>query len=404
MSIPDLGNDPVRALALEESGTLWPAAEHAGLLRLAGESSRIVLGHAEVGTVHDLAFDANGDSLGGQRKRPLATERRPGREPLRSKPMASRIASCGASRPAGERRRLGGKRPWTELDLGRRKSTAWESTKGCPSEAVLDLLVDAEQLVWAVASGGLRLSWDAPSRASTSPMVFLRRTSGPSFAIRPGPCRGSERCVASPARARDDSSCRRWAIPPLIGSSTDGGLAWSPLGGQLRRHPSARGRSLPPRGRTSHRRLGRPARGALRRSTSGSAPGTGSDAQRGMARPSRRSRSPGRDYCAMDDCSPTATGASGSRAIAVSHDSTAGDGRPGPSTKASPVPSPTTSAKIPQGAIWFGYHSSVGLTRFDGQTFRTYDESDGLTNPAVYSLGVDAGGNPGRHGARRRPL
>ena len=61
MSIPDLGNDPVRALALEESGTLWAGSGTRGLLRLAGETSRIVLGHAEVGTVHDLAFDANGD-------------------------------------------------------------------------------------------------------------------------------------------------------------------------------------------------------------------------------------------------------------------------------------------------------------------------------------------------------
>jgi ligand-binding sensor domain-containing protein/signal transduction histidine kinase len=47
----------------------------------------------------------------------------------------------------------------------------------------------------------------------------------------------------------------------------------------------------------------------------------------------------------------------------------------------------------PKGKIWFGYHSSNGVTSFDGAHFLHYTSSDGLSNDAVYSLGVDQKGN-----------
>ncbi len=46
-----------------------------------------------------------------------------------------------------------------------------------------------------------------------------------------------------------------------------------------------------------------------------------------------------------------------------------------------------------QGDIWFGYHSSRGVTCYDGSKFRTYTTKDGLFNDAVYSLGVDQDNN-----------
>lgn len=45
-----------------------------------------------------------------------------------------------------------------------------------------------------------------------------------------------------------------------------------------------------------------------------------------------------------------------------------------------------------QGRIWFGYHSSRGLSSFDGVRFTHYTSAQGLTNDAVYSLGVDQQG------------
>ncbi|WP_428262013.1 two-component regulator propeller domain-containing protein [Haliangium sp.] len=38
--------------------------------------------------------------------------------------------------------------------------------------------------------------------------------------------------------------------------------------------------------------------------------------------------------------------------------------------------------------IWFGYRASRGVTRFDRRAFRTFTTRDGLSNDAVYSLGV----------------
>lgn len=46
-----------------------------------------------------------------------------------------------------------------------------------------------------------------------------------------------------------------------------------------------------------------------------------------------------------------------------------------------------------QGRIWFGYHSSRGLSSFDGVRFQHYTSAQGLTNDAVYSLGVDRQGH-----------
>ena len=45
------------------------------------------------------------------------------------------------------------------------------------------------------------------------------------------------------------------------------------------------------------------------------------------------------------------------------------------------------------GEIWFGYHGSHGVTRFDGEIFKTYSTASGLHNNAVYSIGRDAKGN-----------
>ncbi|MCB9066663.1 MAG: response regulator [Calditrichae bacterium] len=45
------------------------------------------------------------------------------------------------------------------------------------------------------------------------------------------------------------------------------------------------------------------------------------------------------------------------------------------------------------GEIWFGYHGSYGVTRFDGEIFKTYSTANGLNNNAVYSIGRDAKGN-----------
>ncbi|MFQ5605786.1 MAG: response regulator [bacterium] len=42
-----------------------------------------------------------------------------------------------------------------------------------------------------------------------------------------------------------------------------------------------------------------------------------------------------------------------------------------------------------KGVIWFGYHSSKGFTGFDGERFYSYSSKDGLFNDAVYSLGAD---------------
>ncbi len=44
-------------------------------------------------------------------------------------------------------------------------------------------------------------------------------------------------------------------------------------------------------------------------------------------------------------------------------------------------------------AIWFGYHSSHGLTRFKNGNFKTFTTQDGLTNNAVYSIGADYDNN-----------
>jgi PAS domain S-box-containing protein len=46
-----------------------------------------------------------------------------------------------------------------------------------------------------------------------------------------------------------------------------------------------------------------------------------------------------------------------------------------------------------QGHLWFGYHSSRGVTCHDGKHFKTYTTVDGLFNDAVYSLGVDHNNN-----------
>ncbi len=46
-----------------------------------------------------------------------------------------------------------------------------------------------------------------------------------------------------------------------------------------------------------------------------------------------------------------------------------------------------------QGRIWFGYHSSRGVTCFDRNEFKTYTTADGLFNDAVYSLGIDHNNN-----------
>ncbi len=57
------------------------------------------------------------------------------------------------------------------------------------------------------------------------------------------------------------------------------------------------------------------------------------------------------------------------------------------------APEPYYLCEGPDGDVWFGYHSSMGVTRFDGESFRNYSVEDGLTNPAVYSLGVDLDGD-----------
>ncbi|GAB4565072.1 MAG: hybrid sensor histidine kinase/response regulator [Haliangiales bacterium] len=55
-------------------------------------------------------------------------------------------------------------------------------------------------------------------------------------------------------------------------------------------------------------------------------------------------------------------------------------------------PDPYFICEDGEGNIWFGYRSSRGLTRYDRSRFHTYTTEDGLSNDAVYSLGVDADG------------
>ncbi|GIV59459.1 MAG: histidine kinase [Rhodothermaceae bacterium] len=56
---------------------------------------------------------------------------------------------------------------------------------------------------------------------------------------------------------------------------------------------------------------------------------------------------------------------------------------------------PYFMAEDPRGRLWFGYHASYGITVYDParNTFRTYTTDDGLFHDAVYSVGVDAEGN-----------
>ncbi len=46
-----------------------------------------------------------------------------------------------------------------------------------------------------------------------------------------------------------------------------------------------------------------------------------------------------------------------------------------------------------EGNLWLGYHSSSGLSRFDGTRFTHFTSAQGLANDAVYSLGIDARGH-----------
>lgn len=50
-------------------------------------------------------------------------------------------------------------------------------------------------------------------------------------------------------------------------------------------------------------------------------------------------------------------------------------------------------AEDARGHIWFGYRAAVGVTTFDGTTFRTFRQGDGLAHDAVYDLGKDRQGN-----------
>jgi signal transduction histidine kinase/ligand-binding sensor domain-containing protein/CheY-like chemotaxis protein len=50
-------------------------------------------------------------------------------------------------------------------------------------------------------------------------------------------------------------------------------------------------------------------------------------------------------------------------------------------------------AEDARGHLWFGYRAAVGVTTFDGTTFRTFRQGDGLAHDAVYDLGKDRQGN-----------
>ncbi len=50
---------------------------------------------------------------------------------------------------------------------------------------------------------------------------------------------------------------------------------------------------------------------------------------------------------------------------------------------------PYSMVEDAHGHIWFGYHAPSGVTRFNGQGFRTFTTADGLSTDRVVSLGAD---------------
>ncbi len=54
---------------------------------------------------------------------------------------------------------------------------------------------------------------------------------------------------------------------------------------------------------------------------------------------------------------------------------------------------PAMSCEDHSGRIWFTYYGSYGLTCYDGKKFKTYTTAEGLVNDAVYGIGVDQQNN-----------
>lgn len=52
----------------------------------------------------------------------------------------------------------------------------------------------------------------------------------------------------------------------------------------------------------------------------------------------------------------------------------------------------STAAVAPNGDIWCGYGDQGGVSRFDGVSWVTYTEDDGLAEDSVYSIAVNGGG------------